>query len=95
MKLSKLSRRLLNNSIRGVIYYWLNDFNAAIADYNKAINLDGSDFKTFYNRGLAYVKMSNYRAADQDFSKAIELNPNDEDSWYNRGLCRQRLNNLP
>ena len=81
-------------SIRGAVYYRLNNLNAAIADYNKAIALNPGDYKTFYNRGLAYVKLNDFRKAEADFGNAILLNPNDADSCYNRGVCRQRLGNV-
>ncbi|MBD3879654.1 MAG: tetratricopeptide repeat protein [Quinella sp. 1Q5] len=81
-------------SIRGAIHYKLNDFNSALADFNKAIEFNYSDYKNFYNRGLAYVKLNDYRRAAQDFNQAIQLNPNDADSWHNRGLCRQRLGDI-
>ena len=39
-------------SIRGAGYYRLNNFNSAIADLNKAIELNPNDYKIFYNRLL-------------------------------------------
>ena len=78
-------------SIRGAIYYRLNDFNSAVADFNKAITLNPSDYRSYYNRGLAHIKLNDFRKAVADFSGAIQLNPNDADSYYNRAVCRQRL----
>lgn len=79
-------------SIRGAIYYKLNDFNDAKADYDKAVELNPNDHRNFYNRGLVLVKMKDYRRAAQDFSKSFELNPNDEDSRYNYELCLRAMN---
>lgn len=81
-------------SIRGAIYYRLNNFKSAIVDFNKAIALNPGDYKTFYNRGLAYVKLNDYRRAEADFGNAIRLNADDADSYYNRGVCRQRLGDV-
>lgn len=79
-------------SIRGAIYYRLNNFNSALADFNLAIRFNSSDYRTYYNRGLVYVNLNNYQMAAQDFNKALELNPNDEDCRFNRDLCYKAMN---
>ena len=78
-------------SIRGAIYYRLNDYNSAIADFNKAVELNPGDYRNYYNRGLARVKLNDFSKAAEDFGGAIQRNANDADSYYNRGVCRQRL----
>ena len=67
------------------------DFNGAIADYTKAIEID-SDYEGFYiNRGAAKYKLKNFSGAIADYSKAIQLDPNNGKIYYNRGFPKGML----
>jgi tetratricopeptide (TPR) repeat protein len=50
----------------------LDDKQAAIADYNKAIELNPKFALAFNNRGLVYYDFGNIKAANSDWRKAIE-----------------------
>jgi tetratricopeptide (TPR) repeat protein len=54
------------------------DYDGAIQDYSKAIELVPQDAVAYKNRGNAYKAKGDYEYAFQDYSKAIELNPKDE-----------------
>ena len=59
----------------------------AIADYNKAIEINPK-FAGFYaNRGNIYQNQGNLQQAISDYNNAIDRNPNDSSSFYNRGLA--------
>ncbi len=63
----------------------------AIADYDKAIELDPKDASVYYNRGVANSKQGKYEEAIADYDKAIELDPKDASVYYNRGYAKDEL----
>jgi tetratricopeptide (TPR) repeat protein len=76
---------------RGAAYGGLRQYDKAIADYSKAIELDPKFAAAWYNRGAAYVGLRQYDKAIADYSKAIELDPNGAVYWNNRGLAHHEL----
>ncbi|MEB3339194.1 tetratricopeptide repeat protein [Okeania sp.] len=70
---------------RGVKH--VNDGNekAAVAAFNRAIQLNPNQAEYFYQRGNAYYNLENYQKAIDDYSKAIELNPSYVNAYFNRG----------
>jgi len=78
---------------RGNVYSDLKQYDKAIADYNKAIELDptgecgiGKKGAAYYNRGLAYSGLKQYDKAISDYNKAIELNSGDAEAYASRGI---------
>ena len=63
----------------------LKQYKEAIADYDKAIELNPKDAKAYYNRGNAKHQLKQYKEAIADYDKAIELNPKDANAYNNRG----------
>ena len=49
------------------------DFEHAIRDYTRAIELDANLAEAYYNRGLAYLANKRQEEAIRDLSKAGEL----------------------
>lgn len=70
---------------RGNAYAKLGQKERVIQDYNKAIELNPSNYMAYSNRGVAYAKLGQYDRAIQNFNKAIEINPNYAEAYYNRG----------
>ncbi len=62
------------------------DFNGALTDLNKAIELN-PQFKYFYNRANCYFELKQYQAAVADYTQAIKLKPKFEPAYFNRGLA--------
>src|SRR3974390_2553835 len=56
---------------RGNAYSTQGQFDLAIQDYDKSINLDPNFAKPLNNRGVAYKKQGDYDRALQDFNAAI------------------------
>jgi len=76
---------------RGVAKYYLHDHRGAIADYNKALEINPYDYNTIGRRGWAKFSLQDYRGAIADFTKAIE-GTRDEAQYYNiRGQAKYRL----
>lgn len=61
---------------RAEFFYGQRQFQDAIADYSRAIDLDPNDVLTFMNRGSARVEMGDYGNALDDYSVALRLNNN-------------------
>ena len=54
----------------------LKQYSEAIADYDKAIELDPNFAAAYTNRGTAKAQLKQYSEAIADYDKAIELDPN-------------------
>jgi len=60
--------------------------SGALADFDRAIEIDDSDAWAIGRRGETYQLMGHYPAALADFDRALDLEP-DDDWWsYNRAL---------
>ena len=60
-------------SDRGYAYKDLHDTARSVADFTKAIELDPSDFDSYYGRGFAYVMSEKYGPALDDLRKALGM----------------------
>jgi tetratricopeptide (TPR) repeat protein len=63
------------------------DYDRAIAEYTKAIEIDPRFAVAYYNRGLAWGKKGDYDRAIAEYTKAIELDPEHADAYNNRGIA--------
>ena len=80
-------------------YYWratlfltkLEDYPAALADFNKAIKLDSQNALVYRNRGITYSAMKDYPAALADHAKAIKFAPKDASTYFARGLTYYKI----
>ncbi|MBD2290357.1 tetratricopeptide repeat protein [Microcystis wesenbergii FACHB-1317] len=70
---------------RGILYRRQKKYELALADYNKAIELNPNHANAYNNRGNLYQDLQKYELALDDFNKAIEINPNFAILYYNRG----------
>jgi tetratricopeptide (TPR) repeat protein len=63
-------------NVRGTLYAGKGDYDKAIADYSKAIEINPRDADVYSNRGAAYADgKGQYDKAIADYSKALEINP--------------------
>ncbi|MDR1112987.1 MAG: tetratricopeptide repeat protein [Bacteroidales bacterium] len=76
--------------IQGNAYYAKGDYDKAIEDYSKAIDLMPDDVEAYNYRGNAYALKCDYDKAIEDFSKAIELKPNDAEAYNYRGVAYRK-----
>ncbi|MDT9186184.1 tetratricopeptide repeat protein, partial [Limnospira sp. PMC 289.06] len=61
---------------RGFAHRSQGNYKAAIADYNRAIEINPNYHNAYNNRGFAHRSQGNYKAAIADYNRAIEINPN-------------------
>ena len=60
--------------LRASCYQQVKEFDKALADYNKAIELDGKQPGFLVGRGTVYEEKGQLEQALADYSKALELN---------------------
>ncbi len=73
---------------QGYEKYLRGDYDGAIADYTKAIELNPRNAKAYFNRGNAKGKLEAFYAAIADYTKAIEINPRYADAYTGRGILK-------
>ena len=63
-----------------------NDFEMALYNLNKAIQIDPNSSRAYDYRGAALMGKNDYLGALESFAKAISLDPRNIDSYFHRGL---------
>lgn len=76
---------------RGNSWYNIKEYDNAISDYDKAIEIKDNYALAFYNRGFAWVFKNEYQNAIEDYRKAIEIDPNYKNAYVIRASIRRAL----
>ena len=71
---------------RGEAYGQEGQFDKAIEEINKALEIDPQNANAFNDRGLAFWLKGDINSALVDYNKAIEINPSFAMAYNNRGL---------
>ncbi|KAB1154390.1 tetratricopeptide repeat protein [Flavobacterium luteum] len=69
----------------------LEDYNGAMTDYNKAIDINPNFFRCYWLRGVLKSVMGDNNGAIIDFTKSIKLNPDFKMAYVNRGWSKADL----
>lgn len=80
---------------RGLAYYKLSNYQMALEDLNKTIEIDPQYMNVYYDRGVVYQDIGNYREAMNDYNKAIEHDPQFAKAYNNRGNIFLQLGDYP
>lgn len=85
--------KMLPNSSVGHVGLYCNQqqYEQAIKDYDKVIELNPNDANAYLNRGNAYGNLGQYDQAIKNYDKAIELNPNDANAYVGRSNAYYHL----
>lgn len=67
------------------------DYKAAIADFNRYLQLKPNGIKAYYQRGLVLHKLGDYQAAIADLNQYLQFNPSDAEARYSRGMIRSEI----
>jgi tetratricopeptide (TPR) repeat protein len=70
------------------------DFENAIADFSKAIELSPHNRLAYISRGIAKGEIKDKDGALDDFQKAIELPPQNGDAYFSRGVFYYQDGNM-
>ncbi len=74
---------------RGVAWQNKGQYDQAIADYGKALEINPRYAEAYSNRGAAWQSKGQYDQAIADYGKALEINPRYAEAYYNRGVAWQ------
>ncbi len=90
---SSNSKEATTYSERGTLKDEKGDFDGAIADYTRAIELDPKFSQAYYNRGLAKKHKGDMDGAIADYDRVIEMNPDNPKfarAYCDRGVARRK-----
>lgn len=76
---------------RGTAYSSLKNYEEALKDYDKAIELDPQFSKAYNNRGKAHFALGNYQQAIIDMKRSVEIDPLYARAYYNLSLAYSKL----
>jgi len=79
------SREAEGYNNRGFAYCEIGQYDQAISDFSKAIEIDPRLAHAYNNRGAAFLYKAQYDQAILDLSKAIEIDPRLAHAYNNRG----------
>jgi len=79
---------------RGILHLQSGNPDAAMADFNKAIDIKGNLAEAILNRGNAHYHRRDYVEAINDYTRAIDMDTSDlHAAHFNRGLAHERQGN--
>ena len=70
---------------QGVALAERGNYQAALTNYNQAIQLDPNFANAYFSRGNAYSELGDKQKAIADYTQTIQLNPKDAIAYYKRG----------
>jgi tetratricopeptide (TPR) repeat protein len=88
---------------QGIARMQMNDPAGAIAEFNKAIEIDPNYYLLYFDRGNAYLAQENWAAGIEDFTTVLKLNPSlrpksallrspdIKTTYYLRGFARNKI----
>jgi tetratricopeptide (TPR) repeat protein len=77
----------------GITYFYLGEFDAALATWKMCVERDPKNAKPYNFMGVVYYKKEDYTAAVESFKKAIELDPASAETFNNLGYALFLLGN--
>jgi tetratricopeptide (TPR) repeat protein len=66
----------------------IGDYEGAVDDYTRALQIDGNQPTAYNNRGLAKFQIGDFAGAISDYTRSLELNDNEAVVYFNRGFAR-------
>ncbi len=69
----------------------IGDLTAAIASYDRAVELRPDLYEYWFNRGLTLFHLGRFLEAIESYKKALEIKPDFQQCWYNQGATLGEL----
>jgi TonB family protein len=70
------------------------ELDAALTDYNKAVEMKNDDPTLYVGRGRTHFSLKSYDLSVKDFDKAIELSPKTAVAFLSRGASYEKLGDV-
>ena len=80
-----------NHYNKGTEYMEDEQYEIAIHEFNKAIQLDPDYYAAYFNRGYSYDGLGEYQTAISDHTKAIEFDSDYAGAYNNRSISYRAL----
>jgi TonB family protein len=80
---SYYAKRAESNATKG-------DFTLALADYNKAAEMESAEMSVFVGRAKTHYNLKSYDKALSDYDRVVELAPKDPAAYYYRAMTYER-----
>jgi len=74
-----------------ILLYEIHNFDLAISDFNKCIQLNPENENAYFYLGLCYQELKKYPEAIREFTKCVTISPN-VDALFMRALAKSELN---
>lgn len=81
----------LKHLVIGISKHEIENYEGALEDYKKSINLNPNNARTYLEIGNAKLKLNDYKGAILDYSKSIELDSSHADTYHNRSIAKSKL----
>src|SRR3972149_2138113 len=75
------------NINHGADNYQRGQYDEAISDFSKAIEINPAYAEAYTNRGNAYATQENYDQAISDYNESLKINPRLTETYNNRGIA--------
>jgi tetratricopeptide (TPR) repeat protein len=79
---------------RALLLEKLQRYEAALADYNRALRISSKNAKVHAGMGSVYFKQKQYDKARDAYTMALVIEPGAKIWYYNRALCHRQLGAL-
>ena len=90
----KIKSKTALHLFKGISYSNKEQWDAAVAEVNKALEINPRYAYAYNIRGLAYNRNGQHDKAIADYTKVIEINPIDALAYYNRGISYNAKGNM-
>lgn len=78
---------------RGMAHFSRNEYQQAIADFDRALALDPVYASAYLLRGIAYSSLSEYQHAIENFDRALALDTRNTFTYAHRAIAHRKLKN--
>ncbi len=75
----------------GWVYFQQGQYNQALAQYKKAMDIDPNYYPAHYNLGLAYMQVKKFDLAAESLKKAISIERKSGAAYLNLGVSYNQL----